>query len=84
MKCKGKNGNHHGSTTLYRHANGGDASGHSLSKPEDYILAMVEFHDDNTHRVHCFRQPFQLELAFGVMSVNYDFPELLEWLEAPG
>jgi hypothetical protein len=49
---------------------------YSLNKPEDFILAIVEF-DDEGHRVHYVRQPFQREPDFGVTSVNYNFKELL-------
>jgi hypothetical protein len=49
---------------------------YSLNKPEDFILAIVEFADDN-HRVYYARQPFQREPDFGVTSVNYNFAELL-------
>ncbi len=54
-----------------------------LNKPEDFILAMVEFIDDTTERVHYLRQPFQREPDFDVTSVNYDFGKLLERAEAP-
>jgi len=50
---------------------------YSLNKPDDFILAIVEFMDDDTHRVHYVHQPFQREPDFGVTSVNYDFAELL-------
>jgi SNF2 family DNA or RNA helicase len=50
---------------------------YSLNKPEDFILAIVEFLEGDTHRVHYVRQPFQREPDFGVTSVNYDFAELL-------
>jgi hypothetical protein len=50
---------------------------YSLNKPEDYILAIVEFLDGESHRVHYVRGPFQREPDFGVTSVNYDFAELL-------
>jgi hypothetical protein len=50
---------------------------YSLNKPDNYILAMVEFLPDGTHRVHYLRQPFGREPDFGVTSVNYDFAELL-------
>ena len=43
----------------------------SLNKPVDFILAIVEFTGDETHRAHCLRQPFQREPDFGVTSVNY-------------
>ena len=50
---------------------------YALNKPEDFILAMVEFIDDDTQRVHYLRHPFQREPDFGVTSVDYDFRELL-------
>jgi SNF2 family DNA or RNA helicase len=50
---------------------------YSLNKPDDFVLAIVEFHADETHRVHYVRRPFQREPDFGVTSVNYDFAELL-------
>jgi SNF2 family DNA or RNA helicase len=56
---------------------------YSLNKPDDFILAIVEFMDGDTHRVHYLRQPFQREPDFGVTSVNYDFAELLARAEAP-
>ena len=56
---------------------------YSLNKPEDFILAIVEFHDDTTHRVHYVRRPFQKEPDFGVTSVNYNLAELLARAEMP-
>lgn len=50
---------------------------YSLNKPDDFILAIVEFLDGDSHQVHYLRQPFHREPDFGVTSVNYDFPELL-------
>jgi SNF2 family DNA or RNA helicase len=50
---------------------------YSLNKPEDFVLAIVEFLDDENHKVHYLRQPFNREPDFGVTSVNYDFAELL-------
>lgn len=50
----------------------------SLNKPDDYILAIVEFLDGDSHRVHYVRQPFHRAPDFGACSVNYDFAELLE------
>ncbi len=50
---------------------------YSLNKPEDFILAIVEFQGGDSHRVHYVRRPFQREPDFGVTSVNYDFAELL-------
>ena len=49
---------------------------YSLNKPDDYILAIVEFLDDNDQRVHYLRSPFQREPNFGVTSVNYNWREL--------
>ena len=46
-------------------------------KPEDFILAMVEFLDRDEHSVHYLRRPFQREPDFGVTSVNYNFADLL-------
>ncbi|MBN2490021.1 MAG: DUF3883 domain-containing protein [Planctomycetes bacterium] len=56
---------------------------YSLNKPEDYILAIVEFLEGDRHRVHYVRQPFRREPDFGVTSVNYDFAELLARGEEP-
>ena len=50
---------------------------YSLNKPDDFILAIVEFVDDVTHNIHYIRSPFQREPDFGVTSVNYDFATLL-------
>jgi hypothetical protein len=55
---------------------------YSLNKPEDFILAIVEFIGDD-HRVHYVRQPFRREPDFGVTSVNYSFAELLTRREQP-
>jgi len=56
---------------------------YSLNKPEDFILAIVEFLPGDAHRVHYLRHPFQREPDFGVTSVNYDFAELLARAERP-
>jgi hypothetical protein len=56
----------------------------SLNKPDDYILAIVEFLDGDGHRVHYIRRPFRREPDFGVTSVNYDLGELLARAEVPG
>jgi hypothetical protein len=56
---------------------------YSLNKPEDFILATVEFVDSETHRVHYVRRPFQREPDFGVTSVNYDLSELLSRAARP-
>jgi len=56
---------------------------YSLNKPEDFILAIVEFRADDTRRVRYLREPFRREPDFGVTSVNYDLAELLGRAEAP-
>ncbi|CRI65311.1 Superfamily II DNA/RNA helicase, SNF2 family [Thiocapsa sp. KS1] len=50
---------------------------YSLNKPDDFILAMVEFLEGDTHRVHYLREPFRREPDFHASSVNYDFAELI-------
>lgn len=50
---------------------------YSLNKPDDFILAIVEFTGADTHQPHYLRQPFHREPDFGVTSVNYDFADLL-------
>jgi hypothetical protein len=56
---------------------------YSLNKPDDFILAIVEFMDEDNHRLHYLRQPFQREPDFGVTSVNYEFSTLLERSSIP-
>ena len=56
---------------------------YSFNKPDDFILAMVEFVDGASHKVRCLRRPFSQEPEFGVTSINYDFAELLERAGAP-
>ncbi len=55
---------------------------YSLNKPDNFILAIVEF-DGEAQKVHYVRRPFQREPDFGVTSVHYDFSELLQKAEAP-
>lgn len=50
---------------------------YALNKPDDYILAIVEFFDDGTHAVHYVRQPFDREPDFGVTSTNYSMRHLI-------
>ena len=54
----------------------------ALNKPEDYILAIVEFGGE-TNRVHYVRRPFRREPDFGVTSVNYGLAELLARAQPP-
>jgi hypothetical protein len=56
---------------------------YSLNKPDDFILAIVEFMGDLTQRVYYLRRPFQREPEFGVTSVNYNFAELVRRADNP-
>jgi hypothetical protein len=56
---------------------------YSLNKPDDFILAIVEFTSADSHKVHYVRSPFQREPDFGVTSVNYDFAGLLAKASIP-
>ena len=49
----------------------------SLNKPDDYILAIVEFLEQGGHWVHYLRNPFRREPDFGATGVLYDFADLL-------
>ena len=56
---------------------------YSLNKPEAFILAIVEFHDEVNHSVHYVRRPFRAEPDFAATSVNYSMRELLALATAP-
>ncbi len=56
---------------------------YSLNKPDDFILAIVEYKNAEKHRAHYLRRPFTREPDFGVTSVNYNFDELLARAEPP-
>ena len=52
----------------------------SLNKPDDFILALVEFLDGDRHRVRYLRRPFErtgVTTDFNGASVNYNFADLL-------
>ncbi|MEA3273896.1 MAG: helicase-related protein [Pseudomonadota bacterium] len=55
---------------------------YSLNKPEDYILAIVEFDGDRATPYYV-REPFRREPDFGVTSVNYDFRDLTDRAAPP-
>ena len=55
----------------------------ALNKPEDFILALVEFLDGDDYRVHYLRQPFRREPDFGVTSSNYAMAELVARARVP-
>ena len=53
----------------------------SLNKPDDYILAIVEFLPEGGHRVHYVRRPFErsgVTTDFNGASVNFYVGDLLE------
>lgn len=50
---------------------------YSLNKPDNFILAIVEFGADGNHRTYYVRRPFQREPDFAVVSQNYSFAELI-------
>jgi hypothetical protein len=59
---------------------------YSLNKPDDFILAMVEFLDDTRHRVRYLRRPFErsgITTDFNGASVDFPFAELLARADAP-
>jgi len=55
----------------------------ALNKPDDYILAIVEFLDDGQHHVHYLHQPFRREPDFGAASVDYNIAKLLARASEP-
>ena len=58
----------------------------SFNKPDDYILAIVEFLDDENHRVHYLRRPFErsgITTGFNGASVNFPMAKLIQRSEAP-
>lgn len=56
---------------------------YSLNKPDDFILAMVEFEDPENYRTHYLKQPFVREPDFDAVSVNYAFSELIARAKPP-
>jgi hypothetical protein len=56
---------------------------YSLNKPDEFILAIVEFLADGGHQVHYARRPFKREPDFAAASVNYEFSELLALSSSP-
>ncbi len=49
----------------------------ALNQPAAYVLVLVLFEEDGSHRVAYVRRPFHQSPDFGVTSVNYDLGELL-------
>jgi len=53
------------------------------NKPDDFILAIVEFTDEGAERIHYVRQPFHREPDFAETSRNYQMAELIARAELP-
>ena len=54
---------------------------YSFNKPDDFVLAIVEFTNSEEHRVHYLRRPFErsgLTTDFNGASVNFPLRDLLE------
>jgi SNF2 family DNA or RNA helicase len=56
---------------------------YSLNKPEDFILAIVEFDGADKHQVHYVRTPFRAEPDFHAASVNYKMADLITMAQEP-
>lgn len=59
---------------------------YSLNKPDDFILALVEFFEGDEHRVHYLRRPFDqsgVTTDFNGSSVNFPMRDLLARAEQP-
>jgi hypothetical protein len=59
---------------------------YSFNKPDQFILAIVEFLDDRDHRVHYLRRPFErrgLTTDFNGASVNFPLADLIGRAGAP-
>ena len=59
---------------------------YSLNKPDDFILALVEFLEGDNHRVHYLRRPFEqsgVTTDFNGSSVNFPMRDLLARADQP-
>ena len=59
---------------------------YSLTEPERFVLALVEFLDADRHRVSYLRRPFEgrgITADFNGASVNFPFADLLARAESP-
>ena len=55
----------------------------ALNYPNDYILAIVEFLEQDNHRVHYVRKPFETPPDWATVSVNYSMDEMIGRATAP-
>lgn len=56
---------------------------HSENEPYDFVLATVDCGSDDSHPVHCLRQPVQRERELGVTSMNCHLADSVERTETP-
>ena len=59
---------------------------YSLNKPEDFILAIVEFLSDGTHQIHYVRRPFEgrgVTSDFNGSTVNFPMTDLITLAKPP-
>ncbi len=56
---------------------------YSLNKPNDYILAIVEFRQHGAHDVHYLRRPFRREPDFGVTGAGFTLAGYCNWRRHP-
>ena len=59
---------------------------YSFNEPEQFILAMVSFDDEQTHRVRYLRRPFEgsgITTDFNGASINFPMSKLLERAKEP-
>ena len=50
---------------------------YGLNQPEYFILALVQFAADGTHKLHYITEPFDKEPGFGVSTQDYEIKKLL-------
>ncbi|MCL5067904.1 MAG: DUF3883 domain-containing protein, partial [Thaumarchaeota archaeon] len=50
---------------------------YSLNNPENYILAIIEFFEDETYRETYLKRPFRIEPEFSTKSVDYYVKDLI-------
>jgi Domain of unknown function (DUF3883) len=58
----------------------------SFNKPDDFILAIVEFKEGDSHSVHYVRRPFHdkgITSEFAGATVNFPFSQLLAQAKTP-
>lgn len=50
---------------------------YSLNNPENFVLAIIEFYEDGSHKETYVKRPFRSEPDFAVTSLNYNIKELV-------